>query len=159
MKTRVNGPRHTVSGLKPFNLLFREPYTLYLTPYTVTLYETFLVIRGLCPDPWYHFLTRRAMPVDHLIFRHIKPESIDQELAASMAVGFLPIVSGDIAGINVFQACIVPDLVGPVDAFRRGWWNICQAIGWVKTADVPWDVGVKARQEFGELFELFIGII
>ena len=76
-------------------------------------------ISNSSPDSRDDFLTLRAMPVDHPVFLHIKTESIDQELATSMAVGFLSIVSGNIAGINIFQPRFIPDLGRSMDAF--GW--------------------------------------
>ena len=79
---------------------------------------------------------------DHVGSDH-KPESINKQLTAPMTKGLFSFITGQIAGIDVLQSRVAADLLGRLDHLGRGRESMREAIGGMKTADVPWRTGIE----------------
>ena len=84
----------------------------------------------------------------------------DKQLLAAVTVSLLAALSGgDIAGIDIAQAGLEPDLPGPAQGGHRGGGPVHHLEGGVEGGDVPGNVHAHALDELGDFREFLGGIV
>jgi len=111
------------------------------------------------PKPGYFNPTAGTTVVPDPVDSDHKPESINKQFTAPMTKGLFSLMTGQIAGINVFQPCFMADLLGRLDHLDGGRRSIRKAIGRMKAADVPWCTRIEISDKSCEISEFFLRVI